>query len=141
MASFDSIPLFSTLSPQARQFLASMTQERILEPEQVLFHEGEEANAFYVVVSGSLSVFHPCGDTICKIVNMVRPGEPVGEMALFSEQKERRNASVKAEEKSVVIVFPDFTISMLREKEPAILESLQQIIQTRREMNTEKRDV
>jgi len=141
MASFDSIPLFSTLSPQARQFLASMTQERILEPEQVLFHEGEEANAFYVVVSGSLSVFHPCGEDACKIVNIIHPGEPVGEMALFAERKERRNASVKAEERSVIIVFPDFTINMLREKEPAILEALQQIIQARVEMNAEKRDV
>jgi CRP-like cAMP-binding protein len=76
MTPLHTIPLFDSLSAETRSFLESMSQERIIEPDQILFSEDEDANAFYVLVSGNLSVFHPCpGPGKCKTVGMVRPGE------------------------------------------------------------------
>jgi hypothetical protein len=57
-------------------------------------------------------------------------------MALFSRERQKRNASVRAEERSTVIVFPSFIIDILRQKEPEMLESLQRVVKERMDMNT-----
>ena len=60
-----------------------------LRPGQFLFFEDDEADALYIVKSGTLRVVR--GDTVYETL---RPGSIVGEMAMIDEQ--RRSASVIA---------------------------------------------
>ena len=67
--------------------------ELTLAPEQVLFAEGEEGKAAYLILDGVLEVSRIIGDQPRHLASLGR-GEIVGEMALIDHQP--RMASVKA---------------------------------------------
>lgn len=134
MASLDHLALFVDLTPEIRSFLSSVTQDRLLTRWEILFHEGEEANAFYIVTSWTLKAYHTSWEG-ADILGEIHIGEPVGEMALFTNNT-RRNATVEAVEDTTLIVFPAFVIDTLRTKHPEILAALQREIEDRVVKNT-----
>ena len=91
-----------------------------LKPGEVLFREGDEANAMYVVKHGTLRILS--GSTI---LETVREGGLIGEMAII-EERMPRSATVIAGTYcelveidvlrflSLVASTPDFSITVLR---------------------------
>jgi predicted acylesterase/phospholipase RssA len=87
------LQLFSALDGAALEVLADAVESMHLRGGDTLMHEGEKADALYVVVSGRLRAFvdaeggeQPVGD--------ISAGEVVGEMALLSHSP--RSATVRA---------------------------------------------
>jgi len=103
------------------EFLKTTTLQKIvsLRPGQVLFYEDDEADAFYIVKSGTLRVVR--GKTVYETL---RAGSIVGEMAIIDEQ--RRSASVIAgtyaelvkitevEFLSLIAEIPRFALTVMR---------------------------
>lgn len=80
----ESIPLFSGLSEPERRELAVIVRDRTFERGQTIFAEGQEASGFYVVAAGRVKVYKISPDGKEQILHLLGPGEPFGEVALFS---------------------------------------------------------
>ncbi|HLL53925.1 MAG TPA: cyclic nucleotide-binding and patatin-like phospholipase domain-containing protein [Myxococcaceae bacterium] len=89
------MPLFEALRPSDLRELASRCRPRWLEDGAYLFHEGEAADRFYVLVEGHLDVVRPGPDGRAELrLNSLSPGATVGELAIV--RGETRSASVRA---------------------------------------------
>lgn len=62
MSILDSVELFDSLNNNERETLSLFCQERLLRSGDILFHEGEDAIALYIVRSGSLKAYKDRSD-------------------------------------------------------------------------------
>lgn len=107
------VPLFKGLeeSDVAKIVSRGMTT-RMLKGE-TLFYKGTSGNQMYVVLAGKLGVYS--GE---KIIATLRPGDMCGEMALVN--KEKRSATVKLEEDSLLFILTETTLNKLLTKRVAV---------------------
>ncbi|WP_424965797.1 Crp/Fnr family transcriptional regulator [Dinoroseobacter sp. S375] len=70
-------------SPELRQLLESLAQERVMEDDETLFEQGDPGDALFAVVEGiiEISVLSPDGRKL--VLDIMRPGALLGEIALF----------------------------------------------------------
>ena len=133
------IPLFTGLTPSEQQTVRLFTQERFIKAGEILFHEGDDASAMYIVKSGNLKAFkdRSIGE---QILGYITVGEMVGEMALFdASAPKKRLASVRAVEDSFLLVIVDYAIVDLGRKHPAIHSKISEVIQARSAANESKK--
>ncbi|MDD2565952.1 MAG: cyclic nucleotide-binding domain-containing protein [Candidatus Gracilibacteria bacterium] len=136
MSILDGISFFDNLSLQEKDNLALFCQERFLKAGEVLFKEGDEATALYIVKSGKLRVHkeRPDGD---QTLGYIEQGEFVGEMAFFDGENipKRRMASVKSLEETVLIVMMNYSITELARKRKDIYDKIAEVINDRKLKN------
>ena len=130
------IALFDPLSESEKQSLSLFCQERLLSAGEVLFHEGDEATALYVVISGTLKVYQDRSSGV-RVLGTVSVGEMVGEFALFDEANyaKTRTATVQAEEPTSLLVIMNYSIADLAKKHSAIYQKIREILQKRKMQN------
>jgi ATP-binding cassette subfamily B protein len=87
------VPLFADLDQQTLVSLSEAFDSLRLEPGEVIFHEGDPGNAFYVIARGVVEVVTDIGGPNMKIVAYLEDGDFFGEMALLWDQ--RRTASIR----------------------------------------------
>ena len=126
---FEGIKLFETLSEDDLKNLALFCQERTVQEWEVLFQQWDESNSMYVVKNGLLQA-----STYEKILGTIQSGEIVGEMAVFNEPQHRM-ASVKALQKSDLIVIISYSLEQLVKKHPNIVQKIQTVIEERKKKN------
>ena len=126
---FEGIKLFETLSEDDLKNLALFCQERTVQEWEVLFQQWDESNSMYVVKNGLLQAY-----TYEKILGTIQSGEIVGEMAVFNEPQHRM-ASVKALQKSDLIVIISYSLEQLVKKHPNIVQKIQTVIEERKKKN------
>ncbi len=95
------LDLFKGLTPQEIRLVETIVRPLIFEKGQVIIHEGAEANLFFVVARGTVSVQIrvPGQGDRKKRVASIGPGLSFGEMALLDGGK--RSADVIAEERVI----------------------------------------
>ncbi len=113
------IPLFRELSNEDMASLAARSSFHSLARGERLIREGEDADCFYVVARGSLEVYRENGDGGTHGIDVLGPGECVGEMAVLLHDK--RSASVRARRQSVVIRVQAAAFESLRQHAPMVL--------------------
>ncbi len=130
----EGIELFRGLSESERNTLSLFCQERVLEPGELLFSEGDDAIAMYVVKSGKLEAFkdRSTGETV---LGTVGSGETVGEMALFGHERKVRTASVRAVERTKLLVIVDYAILEISKKHPELYAKIESVILERLKKN------
>lgn len=74
---------FERVDPELVEQLASHVTEIRLDSDELLFREGDEADALYVVVEGRLEAVTEPGETDGRVLGSIREGEPVGELAVL----------------------------------------------------------
>lgn len=132
MSILDGVSLFSTLSSSERDTLALFCQERAIAAGEILFHEGEDAMALYVVKSGSLKAYKERSDGEV-LLGYINAGDLAGEMALFDpDAPKRRMASVRAVDDSRILVIMDYAILELSKQHREIYGKISQIIVSRK---------
>jgi CRP-like cAMP-binding protein len=89
-----SVPLFSSLEPEAIESLEAFTFRKRFEPGEIIVEEGRTGNGLYVVLSGKVEVVKGLDGPRPQTLAVFGPGEPFGEMALLADWK--RSASVRA---------------------------------------------
>lgn len=102
-----------------------------LRPGQVLFYEDDQADALYVVKSGTLRVVR--GDTVYETL---RAGSVVGEMAIIDEQ--RRSASVIAGTHAELIRLDEAKFLSLIANTPRFALTLMRVMSRRLRMMNER---
>jgi CRP/FNR family transcriptional regulator len=77
------LPLVQHLSDEQRAVVLAAGHERALERGEILFHEGEPADAFYAVISGQIKLvrYSPRGREL--LLHLVSAGQSFAEVALF----------------------------------------------------------
>jgi CRP/FNR family transcriptional regulator, cyclic AMP receptor protein len=101
---FAAASILGVLDEESRKDLAARSRHRRLTKGQILFSEGERADAVVVLLSGHMKVltYSPDGDEF--IVNTVVPGDTIGEIGVLSNGP--RSATVQATEPSEILSLP-----------------------------------
>lgn len=132
---FEDIELFSGLAPGEKETIALFCQERNLEAGELLFSEGDDAIAMYIVKSGSLKAYKE-RSTGSTVLGYIGPGEMVGEMAIFGFEPKIRTASVRAVEPTRLLVIVDYAILEISKKHAELYAKIESIIAKRTAMNS-----
>jgi CRP/FNR family cyclic AMP-dependent transcriptional regulator len=93
-AELRNIGLFGALSDEVLANLAGMLTVVLPQIGEVIFHEGDEANAMYVVLNGEMEVMKASRNGVDARVAVLGPGDWFGEMSIVDVQP--RSATVRA---------------------------------------------
>jgi len=92
-------PLFAALDDeQAAELRASMTETTLARGES-LFHEGDPGDRLYVIVDGKVKLHRASADGRENMLQVVGPGEMIGELALFDPGPRSATATALTEVK------------------------------------------
>lgn len=92
--------------------------DQVFQGGQTIFTEGDEASGFYVVITGRVKIFKLSSEGKEQILHFFGPGEPFGEVAVFTGQHFPANA--QAMEESRVFFFPKESFTDLVRQSPSI---------------------
>lgn len=96
---------------------------------QMLFREGDDADAFYLVRSGALAAFKNGALGEPDLIGYIRAGEPVGEMSLLDETP--HSASVYALRDSELVRLPKASFERLTRKHASLMRELARMMLAR----------
>ncbi|MGI9369995.1 MAG: Crp/Fnr family transcriptional regulator [Ruegeria sp.] len=124
MKAFPDTGFLSDASDRLRAMLTAQASEINLKRGEVLFEQGDEGDALYAILDGALEVSFLAMSGRKLSLDMMRPGEVFGEIALFDSGP--RTATVLAAEDSQVLrvrrndvmqqikIHPDFAVDLIR---------------------------
>ncbi|PWB69945.1 Crp/Fnr family transcriptional regulator [candidate division GN15 bacterium] len=95
--------LFSHLDKRSLEEIGSAATMRAVSKSEVIFHEGDIAQAFFIVASGKVKIFKLSADGKEQILMIASAGQSFAEAALFSGG--RYPASAQALEDSELLVI------------------------------------
>jgi CRP/FNR family cyclic AMP-dependent transcriptional regulator len=130
------VPLFSQLSRLALRRLARGTVSRRFAGGDVIVKEGEQAVAFFFVLSGRVEVVKGAEGPSPKVLTTMGPGDFFGEMALIDDYP--RSATVRALEDTECLELWrwDFRYELHRSPSMAV-EMLPDLSRRLRQTNTQ----
>ncbi|MBT8346175.1 MAG: Crp/Fnr family transcriptional regulator [Desulfofustis sp.] len=125
----ESTALFEGLSIEEVKAVATLVYEKKFGKGETIFFEGDEANGFYLVSGGQIKVFkmNPMGKE--HILHIFGPGEPVGEVPVFSGQP--FPATAEAIINTITYFFPRKDFVALIEKNPSIALNMLAVLSRR----------
>ncbi len=112
-------PLLRPLAPQEREAVLEAARELHFAKGEVVCHEGDPADAMHLLLSGRLVVQVATPDGERASLNVLGPGDHVGELALLPHGG-RRSASVVALEPATTRVLTAQAFHDLCERHPAV---------------------
>jgi CRP-like cAMP-binding protein len=113
------VELFSDLSEPQLDEIVVATINKVLQRGDVLFSEGDEADALYVVTDGRIAIANKSIDGRESMMALMERGDLFGEMPLFDGLS--RSAEARALEQSEVITIPYAPVRALYESQPTLL--------------------
>lgn len=132
--SLNDIPFLKSAAPEA---LAALEDEAVwfsLPAGWQLFSAGETVDAVYFLMSGSLAAFRPAERGQHQLVGYIRPGEPVGEMAMIA--REPHTGSVFAIRDSELLKLSPQAFNSLVRAHPALMEQMARLMLSRARQST-----
>jgi len=134
------VPLFAKMEPAKLKLLAFTSDRMSFQPQQVLFHQGDDGDAAYVIMKGEADIV---AETAGGDIPLARVGENaiVGEIAILCEVP--RTATVKAAtqmdtlriEKEhflrLIREFPELGIEVMRELADRLTRTTAELSQAR----------
>jgi len=127
-----SISLFEGLTEEQRTSLSRIALHRSYNKGQVIFSEGDEGSGFYVVISGRVKVFKLSSEGKEQILHIFGPGDPFGEVSVFSGTV--FPACADAFEESSVLYFPREGFIRLTREDPSLSLNMLAVLSKRLRM-------
>ena len=90
-------PLFKGLSEQQLDEISAIAIDRLYHRSESIFMEGEEADGFYIVADGQVKIFKTSLEGKEQILHIYGPGNPFGEVPVFSGSRFPANAQALVE--------------------------------------------
>ena len=104
------------MPPVREQETSDRNHVRLLQPQEVLFRQGQVGDAAYVIESGLVEIYSERGET-CEVIAQLGVNEIFGEMALLGERT--RSASVRALQPTrLMVVTPEHLGQRLQGADP-----------------------
>ncbi len=110
--------LFRDLPDGELAKVAQLLVEKKVGKHHVIFEEGEQGNAFYLIKSGLVKISKASSDGRAKTLAILKQGEFFGEMSMLSEEKRTASAEALLETRLYVLDKPNF--SALINKNPLL---------------------
>ncbi len=123
------VELFDRFSDEDHRRLADAADRVELIRNDVVFSEGVEADACYVVIGGRIAIANKSVDGRESMVALMERGDLFGEMGLFDGLG--RSAEARALEQSSVIRIPYDVLQTLWEDKPELLWSVVRLLSQR----------
>jgi len=101
------IPLFSGLNIESFRQICSVTNKQELTKGQLLFRQGEVSNSIYVIKEGRFKLLRMTQDGDETILQLVGPGELIGETALFRSDRVQLATAISVEPAKVCSIDHD----------------------------------
>ena len=124
-----SIPFFEELPDEQIEDMCMIVADQVFHRGQIVFSEGDDGTGFYVVISGRVKIFKLSPEGKEQILHIFGPGDPFGEVAVFSGQHFPANA--EAMESSRIFFFPRDSFSDLIKKNPSLALNMLAILSKR----------
>lgn len=125
VAAMRRIPMLARIEMRALRMLAVACRRVVFAPGQVVFHQGDEGDAAYVVLSGTATVIARSDDADSIIATM-GPDALIGELAIICDVA--RSASVRAETTLVTLrIDRDPFLELLRQSPEASIAVMRHI--------------
>ena len=96
--------LFGGLPKDQLEKIGRIARNRFYSRGEIIFEEGDDGIGFYIVVIGTVKIFKASSDGKEQILHIFGPGEPFGEVPVFSGQPFPANAQAIA--KTHLLFFP-----------------------------------
>ena len=103
-----SVRIFQHLGQDDLKKVAKIAKPKLVAANSVVFFEGNRADAFFVVLSGSLKVFQTARDGRVKVLATMGPGETFGELAMLDGHARAASVETVAASELLVISRKDF---------------------------------
>ena len=97
------IPFFSDLAEDQLGEIEKISVHRTFNKGEVIFFESDDSTGFFVVLDGLVKVFKVSAEGKEQILHVFGPGEPIGEVSVFSGQQFPANAEAIAESQLIFI--------------------------------------
>ena len=97
-------PLFSGLPEDQQKDLGQIAVDKNYHKGDVIFSEGDKGSGFYVIAAGQVKVFKVSSEGKEQILHIFGPGEPIGEVPVFTGKPFPAYAEALA--KSHLLFFP-----------------------------------
>ena len=123
------IPLFKGLKEQQVKQVTEIVETRKYSRGQTIFTEGEKAEGFYVLKEGRLKVFKLSSEGKEQILHIFGPGEPFGEVAVFTESQYPAHA--EALDPAEALFFPRRRFIDLVMKDPSLSMNMLAVLSRR----------
>jgi len=123
------IPLFSGLSEHQLKEIKQIAVDKHYKKGEFIFYEGDDGNGFYVVVEGTIKIFKVSSEGKEQILHIFGPGEPFGEVPVFSGQSFPANSEAIA--KSHLLFFPRSAIVDLISANPSLALNMLAVLSMR----------
>jgi CRP-like cAMP-binding protein len=123
------IGLFSGLGEGHLKALADIAIERRFNKNAVIFLENDESDGFYVILEGEVRVYRMSVQGKQKILHLFGPGQPIGEVAVFSG--EHFPAYAQANTDSRLLYFSRASFIALGSSDPTLLFNMLAILSKR----------
>lgn len=122
-------PLFQGLSRGHYEELAMIMLEQVFKRGQFIFSEGDEADGFYIILSGRVKAFKLSAEGKEQILHVLGPGEPLGEVAVFAGRCFPAHA--EAMEESRLAFFPRDSFVGLISRNPSLAMNMLAVLSQR----------
>ena len=123
------VPLFEGLPSEQIEDLAMIVTDQVFRRGESIFSEGDEGSGFYVVIRGRVKIFKLSLEGKEQILHFFGPGEPFGEVPVFTGQHFPANA--EAMEESRVFFFPRKSFVNLIKKNPSLALNMLAVLSMR----------
>lgn len=123
------VPLFEGLPREQIEDLAMIVTDQGFRKGEPIFSEGEDANGFYVVITGRVKIFKVSPEGKEQILHFFGQGEPFGEVPVFTGQ--HFPAHAEAIEESRVFFFPRKSFVDLIKKNPSLALNMLAVLSKR----------
>ena len=117
------IPLFGAFTPGQILDLSHMLRRRKFARDDVIFHQGDDGESFYIIESGTVRITQLSEDGRELTLIVLRKGDFFGDMSLLDGEP-RSAAAITAEETEVLTLFRDDFMNFIIRYPPASLEIL-----------------
>ena len=124
-----SIPLFSGLPDNQLKDIEQITVNKYFKKGDFIFHEGADGNGFYVVVDGMVKIFKISLEGKEQTLHIFGPGEPFGEVPVFSGQSFPANSEALV--RSHLLFFPRIAIVELIAANPSLALNMLAVLSMR----------
>ena len=124
------IPLFADLPENELDHILTVLDVKEMQDRDILFHEGDPGEHFYVVTHGKLEVLMAEGKTEEMLLNVLSVGEYFGEMSLIMPGG-HRTASVRARGNATLLSMSRFQFLELTKKYPELSHSMVRVLSQR----------
>jgi CRP/FNR family transcriptional regulator len=123
------MPLFNGLPQDQLEEIRRIAVSRHFKKNEIIFTEGDTANGFYLVADGKVKVFKASSDGKEQILHILGPGEPFGEVPVFSGKSFPANAQALAN--SHLLLFPRLAFVKLITDHPSLALNMLAVLSMR----------